>query len=110
MGDEVTTGELARRLEDIRQLLATLVGRDVYLSDKQGTEWRLNELARDLQRERDERAADVKAVNDRLDTQAKAGVEHRMHWRALVLTGVLPAVVALFGIIVTLWISHHGGH
>jgi hypothetical protein len=109
VGDEVTTGELARRLADIQQMLATLVGRDMYLSDKQGTEWRLAELASDLERERQERAADVKAVNGRLDAQAKAGAEHRMHWRALLLTGVLPAAVTLIGILVTLWISHHGG-
>lgn len=110
MADDVTTGELARRLADIQQMLATLVGRDMYLSDKQGTEWRLAELARDLDSERRERAEAVKALSDRLDAQATAAGENRMHWRTLLWTGALPAMVALLGVIITLWISHHGGH
>ena len=109
MADDVTTGELARRLADIQQSLATLIGRDMYLSDKQGTEWRLGELARDLEQERRERAGDVSALNARLDEQVKAAGESRGRWHDRLVTGVLPALVALLGVLVTLWINH-GGH
>jgi hypothetical protein len=109
VGDEPSNAELGRRLDDIQRMLASLVGRDVYLSDQRGTEYRLADLARDLEQERTDRASAIAAVSRRLDEQAKAGAEHRQHWRSLLLTGVLPAAVTLAGILVTLWISHHGG-
>lgn len=107
--DEPTNWELARQLQDIKQMLGVVVGLPEYAADRRALDYRLDELRRDLQAERRERAEDVKAVNDRLDSQAKAGVEHRMHWRSLLWTGALPAFVALAGVLVTLWIAHSGG-
>lgn len=107
--DEPTNWELARRLEDIQKMLAVVVGLPEYAADRRALDYRLDDLQRDLETERRERANDVKAVNDRLDKQAEAGTEHRMHWRALLWTGALPAVVALLGVLVTLWIAHNGG-
>ena len=40
--------------------------------------------------------------------QARNAGENRMHWRSLILTGVLPALVALIGVIVTIALSHGG--
>jgi hypothetical protein len=118
--DEPTNGELARRLADIQQMLGNVVGRPEYSSDQRAVAYRLADLERELAGERTERAtavaqeraertADVKAVHDRITAEAREGAEHRQHWRALLMTGALPAAVALIGILVTLWIAHHGG-
>ena len=118
--DEPTLGEITRRLADLQQMLAGTVGRPEYGSDQRALDYRLVDLERALADERKERAAavaqerverssDVKAVHDRITEREKAGAEHRMHWRQLLWTGALPALVALVGIVVTLMIAHHGG-
>lgn len=107
--DEPSNWELARRLEDIQKMLALVVGHPEYAADRRALDYRLDGLQRDLETERRERAGDVKAVNDRLDKQAEAGVEHRMHWRSLIWTGALPAAVALIAVLVTILLNIHGG-
>jgi hypothetical protein len=107
--DEPTNWELARQLSDIKQMITAVVGHPEYAADRRALDYRLSELQLQLETERRERANDVKAVNDRLDKQAEAGVEHRMHWRSLLWTGALPAAVALLGVLITLWIAHNGG-
>lgn len=120
MTSEPTNGELERRLQDIQRMLSAVVGVPEYAADKRASDFRQSEVERDLAEERRERSAAIsqeradraeaiREVSQRMTEQAKAGLEHRMHWRGLLLTGVLPAVVALLGILVTLWISHHGG-
>jgi len=120
MTSEPTNGELARRLEDIQRMLSGVVGHPEYEADKRGSDFRLSEVERDLAEERRERAAAIgqeradraeaiREVNQRISDQAKAGAEHRMHWRELLLTGVLPAVVALVGVLVTILLNYHGG-
>jgi hypothetical protein len=116
VADEPTNGELARQLADIKLMLAAVVGHPEYAADKRYLDSRFADLASDLAEERHQRAAAieqerrdrdtaVKAVSERID----AGRDTRMHWRSLVLTGVLPALVALLGVIVTIALSH-GGH
>lgn len=107
--DEPTNAELGRRLELIQQTLASLVGRAEYSADQRGTDYRFSEISRVIDAERRERAEDITAVNQRITDQAKAGEEHRMHWRGLLWQGALPALVALLSVLVTLWIAHHGG-
>jgi hypothetical protein len=106
---EPTNWELSRRLQDIQQMLAGVVGHPEYAADRQANEYRLSELQRQVEAERRQRAEELKAVNDRVDKQAEAGVEHRQHWRTLLWTGALPATVALIGVIVALLIAHHTG-
>lgn len=121
MPDDPSNWELARRLDDIHRMLAGVVGHPEYAADKRAVDFRLAELERDLAEERRERAAAieteraardaaVRAVGKRLDDQAKADGESRGRWHDRLWTGALPAVVALLGVLVTLWISHHGGH
>jgi hypothetical protein len=116
VADEPTNGELARQLADIKQMLAAVVGHPEYAADKRALDYRFSDLASDLAEERHQRAAAIeqerrdrdtaiKAINDRID----AGRDTRMHWRTLLWTGVLPAAVALIGVIVTIALSH-GGH
>lgn len=110
MGEEPSNAELGRRLDDIQRMVASLVGRDVYQSDQRGTEYRLAGLARDLDQERKDRAEGDQVLSGRLDGQAKAVAEHRMHWRSLLWTGVLPALATLTVGLLALWAAHSGGH
>lgn len=121
MADDPSNGELARRLDEIRGMLGSVVGHPEYAADKQGLDFRLGNLAgqiaderRDraaaIERERDERAEAVKALNDRFTEQAKAGTEHRRHWRELLWQGALPAVATLIVGLLALWAAHSGGH
>jgi hypothetical protein len=109
LSDEPTNGELAWRLERISDMLAGVVGRPEYTADKRGIDHRLNDFDLRLSEERRERERAVKELGDRITAQAQAGIEHRMHWRTLLWTGLLPAVVAAIGVVAAIWINH-GGH
>jgi hypothetical protein len=104
-----SNGELARGIADLKAMVASLIGRAEYAAFQQGLEYRFSELTRLAEAERLARENDVKELTERLNNQAKTGAEHRMHWRSVILTGVLPALVTGLGILVT-WIISHGGH
>ena len=121
MSDEPSNGELARRLDDIRQMLAAVVGHPEYAADKRALDYRMQGLEdqvteerhdrmRAIEQERRERAEAVKAVNDRISEQARAGLEHRRHWRELLWQGALPALATLAAGLLALWLAHSGGH
>lgn len=105
--DQPTLGELARGIADIKQML---ISRDRYESDQQGVRYRLDELVRDLEDERRERATAVRAVDERISKQATAGLEHRRHWRELLWQGALPAIATIIVGLLALWAAHSGGH
>lgn len=119
--DEPTNGELARGIGDLKAMVGALVSRAEYTVWQDNVVYRLAELARDLdeerraridaiEQERRERAEAMKAVNDRFDAQAKAVGESRTRWHDRLWQGALPALVALIGVLVTIILSHHGGH
>jgi hypothetical protein len=118
--DEPTNGELARQLADIKQMLTGVVGAREYAADSRALDRRMGDIERDIAEERRDRVAalaaekqergdGLKAVNDRVTASEAAGFNSRQHWRTLLWTGALPAAVALLGILVTLYITHHGG-
>jgi hypothetical protein len=109
VAEDPSNWELARRLDDIHRLLGGLVGDREYKADQRGTERRLAGLEDDLAEERRERAEAVRAVRELVETQAKRAAEGRMSWRSALWTGLLPALVAAIGVIVTVLLSH-GGH
>lgn len=120
MSDEPSNGELARQLADIKQMLGAVVGNREYAADSRALDRRLGDIERDIAEERRDRTAAmaqekqergeaVKAVNDRITVAEKAGLSAKEHWRTLLWTGALPAVVALLGVLAALWIAHHGG-
>ena len=119
--DQPTNFELARRLEEIRQMLGGVVGHPEYAADKRALDYRLSSLSGELgderrdrvaaiDQERRERADAVKAVNDRIDEQARAGLENRRHWRELLWQGALPALATIAVGLLALWAAHGGGH
>ena len=95
---EPSNSELARRLDDIQRMVAGLVVYPEYRESQRGIDRRFAELAQDIEELRRQQAEHVKATAD-----------HRMQWRSLILTGVLPALVAAIGILVTV-LLYHGGH
>ena len=109
MADEVSTGELARRLDTIQVILASLVGRAEYGADLRATEHRLAELAADIDDARRQHAEDIRAVHQRMTDAARDAKEHRLSWRTAFWSGILPALVVLLGILVQVWLANSGG-
>lgn len=109
MADDITNGELARRLDDLRHMLADLVGRPEYQADQRGTDRRLLDLERDLESLQQQHAKDNEAVYRHIAEQVKAAAERHQSWRTIVYTGLIPAAVVLIGILVQLLLAHSGG-
>lgn len=114
MGDEVTTGELGRRLDTIQQTLGTMraevVGRLEYAADQRAGERQFREIAAALEEVRRLHVEDIRDVRDELAEQARGRIEHRRHWRELVWQGALPALMTLIVGLLALWAAHSGGH
>lgn len=109
MADEVSTGELARRLDTIQITLAGLVGRAEYAADLRATEHRMSELAADIEDARRQHAEDIRAVHQRITDGARDAKDHTMSWRNALYVGVLPALVVLLSILAQIWLAHPGG-
>lgn len=106
---EITNGELARGIAELKGMVGGLVGRAEYNSDQRAILYRLEELARDLEQERLDRAREVAAVGQRVTDQAQAGTQHRIRWHDRLMMGVLPALAALLVGLITL-LAARGGH
>lgn len=92
MVDDVSTGELARRLGRMEDLLLRLVSVDVYGRDQKESERRFGEIERDLLDEREARQAADKELQERMD---KSGT----NWRQALYSGLIPAILVLAGIL-----------
>jgi hypothetical protein len=110
VGDDLqpSNAELAWRLERIQDTLNGVIGRPEYLSDKQALDYRFTEVKGHIDDLRRVHADDVRELHARITEQAKTGVEHRYHWRTMLLTGVLPALATIAGIVATIIISRGG--
>lgn len=109
MGDEPSNGELGRRLDSIQTMLGGLVGRLEYDAEQRSFAIQLRDLAQDLAEERREREKSDEMLARRLDEQARAAADHRLSWRTVLWTGLLPAVMVVLGIVVQLWLARSGG-
>jgi hypothetical protein len=118
--DTVTTGELSRSIAELKLMVGGLISRDVYAADQRAAGYRFSEFAADIQDLRNQHNEDVKALHDRITDQGKAfneqiakdrqrAEDNRVNWRGHLLTGVLPALVALAGVLVTIYVKQHGG-
>jgi hypothetical protein len=113
VADEPSNAELAWRLERIQDMLGGVVGRPEYISDKAGFDYRLQKNERTIAEARRELGQAIKDVKDQItkheNKHEERADENRINWRSLLLTGVLPAVVALLGVLATLYVKQHGG-
>lgn len=109
MADDPSNGELARRIDDVHQSVLRMVSQELYLAEQRSAERRFGELERAIEKGRQRHDGDMKALNDRIDGQIRAATEHRMSWRQVIWTGLLPALVVLISILVQLWTSGRGG-
>lgn len=106
---DITNGELARGITELKTMVGGLVGRAEYNSDQRAVLYRLEELARDLEQERHDRDREVTAVSRRVADLAQAGTQHRIRWHDRLMMGVLPALAALLVGLLT-YLAAHGGH
>ena len=105
MADDITNGELARRLDDLRGAVARLIGRDEYAADQRGDDRRFADLARDIAAVREQLTDDVKELRDDMAEAKRSSAEHRQSWRTVIYTGLIPAAVVLLSVLVQLWLS-----
>jgi hypothetical protein len=120
VADDVTTGELARSIGELKSMVGGLISRHEYAADQRAVGYRFSEFATDIQDLRNQHNDDVKALHDRITDQGKAfneqiakdrqrAEDNRVNWRGHLLTGVIPALVALAGVLVTIYVKQHGG-
>ena len=105
--DQPSSGELARRLDEIRALI---IGRPEYTADQRRHDDRYMGLRREVDDTSRDLEEGLKAANRRIDNMIKSGIEHRRHWRELIWQGALPAVATLIAGLLALWVAHSGGH
>lgn len=107
MADEVTSGELGRRLDVIQSLLHGLVSREEYSSDQRHFEHRFTELERDLEAERARRHTEFKELRNEIMTATR---ERGSSVRQGIYSGLVPSLLVLLSIMVsvalTLWGSN----
>jgi hypothetical protein len=103
--DEPSNGELAWRLDDMRKMLQDLVGRAEYSAHQQAIDLRFARLGDDVQDLRRTHETDVGKLHTRIDGQAATMAANRLSWRAIVYTGIIPALLVGAGILVQLWLS-----
>lgn len=106
MSDEVSTGELARRLDTIQNLLQGLVSRVEYTADQRLSERRFTELERDLEAERIRRHTEIKELRNEIAASAK---EKGMSVRQGVYSGLIPSLLMLVSVVVTIILTMTGG-
>jgi hypothetical protein len=95
VADEVGTGELARRLDEIRGILQGLVGRPEYTEYQRLIEHRFTDLERDLLQEIADRKAGDQELKDRHDKQGT-------NWRQAIYAGLIPGVLFLITVLLQL--------
>jgi hypothetical protein len=115
LSDEVSTGELARRLDQIMQVLQGLVGRSEYTEYQRHLEHRFAELVADMEEKRRIHERDVDALRVQLDEErahrekaddaikkqiAEDDKGRGVNIRQAIFSGLVPAILLLITILV----------
>ena len=106
MQDEVSTGELARRLDRIELLLQGQVSRTEHAIAMAHIEAKLAELDRDITEKRARHDDDVKELNRRLEARDSASGSN---FRQAIYSGLIPGIVFAVGLLVTILLAFKGG-
>jgi hypothetical protein len=99
--DEPSNSELARRLDAI---YLVIVSRPEYLADLRRLDDRTGDLRRDIDENRRDSDEKIRAVHQRVTDTEKSAEAHRISWRTVIYTGLIPALVALGAILAQLWL------
>ena len=99
MADDVSPGEIVRRLDRLEVILLRQVSADVYNRDQRETDRRLTELERDLGEEVERRRQDIKDLRARMDEREKTS---GANIRQAIYAGLIPSVLILIGILLQL--------
>lgn len=120
MADEVSTGELARRLDaitsrfdEITRLLQGLVSRAEYSADQRAAERRFMELEQDIAEKRRVHDQDIrdlreeiKALRTKVDDADKS---NGVNLRQAVYSGLVPGILLVVSLLVTVLLAFKGG-
>jgi hypothetical protein len=122
--DEISTGELGRRLDEITRLLQGLVGRSEYTEYQRHMEHRLAEQAADMEEKRRIHERDVDAFRVQLDAErrhredaddaikkqiAEEGKGRGANLRQGIYSGIVPGIFLLITLLVTVFLAFKGG-
>lgn len=108
MSDEISTGELARRLDEFARLLQGLVSRVEYTEYQRHVEHRFTELEHDILEKRHahdedmrEIRAELNAVRAELAKTRESGTrESGVNFRQAIYSGLIPAILLLVTLLV----------
>ena len=106
---DITNRELAAKVDDLRAAVQGLVGRLEYAAYQNDIEHQLGAMDGRQRRDFEALSSRIDGVNGRIDDQVKAASEHRLSWRTVLWTGLLPAAVVLLGTLLQLWLAKSGG-
>lgn len=99
MTDEVSTGELARRMDELKDMVRDLVSRGEYATDQRHIEHRFTSLERDLLEEREARKSADKETKDQVTS---ATTQSGTNVRQAIYSGIIPAILFLVGMLITI--------
>lgn len=99
MADDISTGEIVRRLDRLETLLLKLVSVDIYTRDQREIERRLTELERDLADKRKDHAEDVKELRAQIAERDKTSGSNV---RQAIYAGLIPTCLFLVTILLQL--------
>jgi ABC-type thiamine transport system ATPase subunit len=107
--EEPTHGELARRLDDLRadlrSMMPNLIGRAEYVADQRALDQRLVIVTSRIDDVRKQHTEDIRAVNGRITGDTDRNVTNKQAWRNALWVGFLPAMVATLIGIITIWVA-----
>lgn len=99
MPDEVSLGELARRMDELKVMLRDLVSRGEYATDQRHIERRFGELERDLEVERQARQAADKEIKEQVTSATSTS---GTNIRQAIYSGLIPGVLFLISVLITM--------
>jgi hypothetical protein len=104
VADEVSTGELARRLDEIVRLLQGLVSRVEYTEYQRHVEHRFTELEHDILEKRHAHDEDMRELRTELNAMRSEITKVRdsggVNFRQSVYSGLIPAILLLVTLLV----------
>jgi hypothetical protein len=104
VADDPTNWELARRLDQIWQLINARIGRDEYAEYQRGVDRRYEEAQHDIENLRHRHDTDLAEIRVWIAEELKK-ISERSQWRITIIMGSLSVLAAVASILVTIWLK-----
>ncbi len=113
MTDEISPGELARRLDEILRVVQSLVSRAEYTADQRHIEHRFGEIEHDITDKRRVHDRDIHDLREELKAvRAKVEEESKsdgVNFRQAIYMGLVPGIVMVITLLVSVLLAFKGG-